>query len=286
MGFPDLPLDVWQSIIEDLSLDDLAAVYKVWSNSTSNGWVAIKRVAIKVITSLLAAGTPRFHPVFTDDALSFKLSLKNHQLGHRRHRGTALPCGVQYRAFFSHAIEYTRKFSPQPHDETTTKMTLLANNGSRFPKLRAGTNSSGPRDAIGPSELTSVTVDFTSQAIMPAFVALDFDTCSIDMENTFTDLSHSASNVIRTVAHSIPLRGARWVDVNGRSSQLPMEWFEFWASGIHVLSTFSRELVVLNLPGGDGGWRWKLVSFKTEWNLPVGLSSELLAPSSFDRSFK
>src|SRR5271170_3747719 len=128
MGFPDLPLDVWHSIIQDLSLDDLAAVYKVLSTSVSNGSLTIKRVAIKVITTLL--------------------------------------------------------ISPQPYNETTAEMTLSPNNSTRFPNIRTVTNSSdGPADTTGPSELTSITVGFTSQATAPAFLGLDFNTFNIDMDN-------------------------------------------------------------------------------------------------------
>jgi hypothetical protein len=70
--------------------------------------------------------------------------------------------------------------------------------------------------------------------------------------------------------------------MNGNPIELPLEWFEFWTSGIRAVSTFSKDLVVLNLPELVDEWRWKMLSFKTEWNLPLPLSLLLLRSQKLD----
>ena len=103
------------------------------------------------------------------------------------------------------------------------------------------------------------------------------------IKDTYTESSHSPSHFIRTVAHDIPLRRAKWVDKDERVVvELPKCWFEFWISGIRAVSTFSKELVNLNLPGTVDEWQWNMLSFKTEWNLPLPLSSLLLRSQKLD----
>jgi hypothetical protein len=104
----------------------------------------------------------------------------------------------------------------------------------------------------------------------------EFHTHNYVIKNTYTKSSHSPTHFIRTVAHDIPLRRAKWVDKDERVVvELPKSWFEFWISGTRAVSTFSKELVNLNLPGNVEEWQWKMLSFKTEWNLPLPVSSGL-----------
>jgi hypothetical protein len=105
---------------------------------------------------------------------------------------------------------------------------------------------------------------------------LEFHTFNDVINDTYSESSHSPSHFIRTVAHDIPLRRAKWVDEDERVVvELPKSWFEFWISGIRAVSTFSKELVNLNLPGAVEEWQWNMLSFKTEWNLSLPVSSGL-----------
>jgi hypothetical protein len=76
MGIPNLPLDVWFTIIEHLSLSDLAAVYDAMRSSPNDGSTTTKRAAIKVTSKMLATGTPRgfIQSSVTTDHLSNALS--------------------------------------------------------------------------------------------------------------------------------------------------------------------------------------------------------------------
>ena len=205
--------------------------------------------------------------------------MRNPRAGKYRHQidhGKGPPCGGGYSPQFPQTIEYSRSFRPQTVDATMTEMTILANNGKLFERRCCRTIRLLPNDT-GPSELIEVSVDFFIGSTTAGKLRLEFHTLNDVIKDTYTESSHSPSHFIRTVAHDIPLRRAKWVDKDERVVvELPKCWFEFWISGIRAVSTFSKELVNLNLPSTVDEWQWNMLSFKTEWNLPLPLSSLLL----------
>jgi hypothetical protein len=159
-----------------------------------------------------------------------------------------------------------------------TEMTILANNGKLFePERRCCRTFQLLPSDTGPSELIAVGVDFFIGSTNGGNLRLEFHAYNDVIKDTYTESSHSPTHFIRTVAHDIPIRRAKWVDLKGERVvvELPKSWFEFWISGIRAVSTFSKELVNLNLPGNVEQWQWKMLSFKTEWNLPLPVSSGL-----------
>jgi hypothetical protein len=183
-------------------------------------------------------------------------------------------------SFRPQTIEYSRSFRSQTVDATKTEMTILANNGKLFERRCCRRIRLLPNDT-GPSELIEVSVDFFIRLTTAGKLRLEFHTLNDVIKDTYTESSHSPSHFTRTVAHDISLRRAKWVDKDERFIvELPKSWFEFWISGIRAaVTTFSKELVNLNLPGTVDEWQWNMLSFKTEWNLPLSvfqICSEML----------
>ena len=115
------------------------------------------------------------------------------------------------------------------------------------------------------------------------------NTFKANFEETFTDVPNSPTYIFRTVAHTVPLEKVQWVEwveetQNFKYTDLPKEWYEFWsASGIWGVSTFSKELITFtHYKSGEvvREWEWKMASFKTEWKLPIPMSSGLLMSRS------
>jgi len=109
---------------------------------------------------------------------------------------------------------------------------------------------------------------------------------NIEQEDKFTDILHSPTCVFRTVAHNVPLLKVElieWSEDSGEPAytDLQKEWYEYWsASGIWAISTFSKQFLTRTHTVSRQvvrNWVWKMESFKTEWKLPIPMSSRLLA---------
>ena len=108
----------------------------------------------------------------------------------------------------------------------------------------------------------------------------------IEPEEKFTDVLRSRTCVFRTVAHNVPLLKVELFERSGaigepKYTDLPKEWYEYWsASGIWATSTFSKQRLTRTHSESREvvhKWMWKMESFKTEWKLPISMSSRLLA---------
>ena len=78
------------------------------------------------------------------------------------------------------------------------------------------------------------------------------NTIGINIEETFSDVSHSPMCVLRTVAHEVPLEKVTWIELDKETqmekiTDLPKEWYEFWStSRIRVINTFLKQLKPVN----------------------------------------
>ena len=77
MAVPHLPLDVWTTIMEHLSLEQLAAVYNAIVSTNSNTVYITKRLALNVISTLLVTGNPTCYPYFIQNVPCYKFHLRN-----------------------------------------------------------------------------------------------------------------------------------------------------------------------------------------------------------------
>ena len=282
-----LSVDIWFIIMEHLSLADLSAIDSALGSTINVDWSVrkriIKRFAIKVISTMFAFESSKFALIFSNNGPCYRFRMRHPRAGQYRHQqdhGHNPPCGGEYSPHFPTTVEFSRTFSSLANDETKTEMTLFANNGKLFEGRCARKFLPCPND-FGPSELIAATVDFLEDASSAGCLRLELNTFDSNIKDTFSDSLHSRSHVTRTVAHHIPLQRAGWIDGNRKFTELPLDWFEFWTeSEIRAVSTFSKELVSPSLPGTIDEWEWKMLSFKTEWALPMSLSSELLTSKS------
>jgi hypothetical protein len=112
------------------------------------------------------------------------------------------------------------------------------------------------------------------------------NTLEANIEEKFSDVAYSSRCVFRTVAHNVPVERVEWVEETQdlKFTDLPREWYGFWSvSGIWEVSTFSKELITLTRYEYSEvvrEWEWKMTSFKTEWKLPIPMSSASLVSRS------
>ena len=131
-----------------------------------------------------------------------------------------------------------------------------------------------------------VTVEFSPNPLEShncSGLHIQFDTLSERMDDTYTDISHSPSHLTRSIAHNIPFRHAFWVDVNGKYTALPIDWFGFLGPGISALSKFSKKLVNTASPDSEEEWQWRMLSFETKWSLSLPLLTNWQTPKHVDK---
>ena len=303
MQLLNFPVDIWFDIMKHLSLSDLAALHTAFTSSETPIDVSIiNRFAVNVITQILAFDECKASGVvFTDNAPCYTYRLLHewkcllHGDDHED-MCTKRPCGDSYEAGFHYSMEFSRTFCSQPEDLMTTEMTIFANDGKPFDERSREPAPVFPElGNTGPTQLVWATVEFgvsaDSCANRDRVLHFMWNTIGTNIEETFSDVVHSPMCVIRTVAHQVPLEKVTWIELDKETqmekiTELPKEWYEFWlTSGIRVISTFSKELKTVNdyLSGEVvvvQQWRWKMTSFRTEWKLPIPMSSGLLLSRS------
>jgi hypothetical protein len=286
----DLPVDMWFALMEYLSLGDFAMLYTALS-TTPFDFTNVKQFAINAISRILVSGNPcTSHLTFAYNGPCYKFYRKLPRAAttyHERVHGKDPPCGGEYRTYCT--VEHTRRLRMGPGiklsrtfrsaaDKRTTEMTLWSNDGKPFGEddhLRWFFDRPN-RGNTGPRELVIADFDFSSNSDPKSpFLRFSTDTLDwVDILNTHTDVRQpNTSSVLRTVSHLIPLQKVmwnEWVEDRWKSTELPWEWCEFWSSsGIRGVGTFKANFV-----GEYGGyWRWKLESFKSDWTIPMPLSS-------------
>lgn len=276
--------------MEYLSLGDLAILHTALS-TTPFELTNVKQFAINAISRILVSGNPcTSHVTFACNGPCYKLHRKLPRAAttyHERVHGTDPPCGGEYRTY--RTVEHPRRLRMGPGiklsrtfrsaaDKRTTEMTLWSNNGKPFgdsDDLRRFFDHPNPGNT-GPRELVIADFDFSSSSDPKSpFLRFSTDTLDwVDILNTHTDLRQpDTSSVLRTVSHLIPLQKVmwnEWVEGRWKSTELPWEWCGFWSSsGIRGVGTFKPKYV-----GEYGGhWGWKIESFKSDWTIPMPLSS-------------
>ena len=73
----NLPLDVWFTILEHLSLAELASIYNAFGTTASDALFITKTHAMKVISTMFAIGTVRINPCFANNGACYKFHVKN-----------------------------------------------------------------------------------------------------------------------------------------------------------------------------------------------------------------
>jgi hypothetical protein len=283
MPLLNLPVDVWFAIMEHLSLADLTSLYIAFATSTAPIDVSvIRRLAVNVISRILAVDTCTAMPTFSDNKLCYKFRMtypRAEECCHRDDDGSNPPCGGGvYDPTFSDSMEFSRTLRSDPNDTTTTDMTIVANDGKPF-----GSRSMHPLISLhkntGPTELIWAYVDFHTSPT--EYLRFDMNTFEVDIEEPFIDVPHSPTCVVRTVSHHVPLRNVMWVEWiegNQKVTDLPKEWYEFWSeSGMRAVSTFKKEQITFTHHRSGkvvNEWQWKLESFKIEWKIPMPVLSE------------
>jgi len=265
--------------MEYLTLGDLSVLYTALACPAVHVDLSvIKQYAIKVISKMLAFDPTRSFFRFSNNR-PCSICLMTHP-GERKHRHngtfTSLPFLCEYLPYFPNKMEYSRTFHSSANDETMTEMTISANNGKPLDRwcieLYYACNN-----AVGPTKSVCVCVDFYPSPTQPRnFLRFFMETSAgANIEDKFKEALCLPSDVTRTVAHIVPLQRVSWIDGYSKiTTDLPKEWYEFWsASGIRAISTFSNELVTFNGFGTvDPEWQWKMLSFKTEWKIPMPVS--------------
>jgi hypothetical protein len=226
-------------------------------------------------------------PFFCENGRCYKFRMTHPDAGNDLHRddhGSKKPCGGggEFDPYFSDTMGFSRTFHSDPNDKTPTHMTIFANDGKPF-----GVRSLRPIIALpenaGPTELILGYIDFYTSPT--EFLRYTVNTFEANIDETFSDVPHSSTYLLRTVAHNIPLQKVQWIEYieeidDLKVTDLPMDWYEFWSEwGIKGVSTFSKELVTFTHYKTHDivhEWRWKMKSFKTEWKIPIPLSSRLL----------
>lgn len=283
-----LPVDVWFAIMQHLSLADLTALHTAFASSspaTPVDLVVINQFAANRIAGMLAFNKCRPQPLFSDNRRCYKFRMANQSAAkclHASDHASNPFCGCGYDPAFSDAMEFSQTFRSHPHDTTTTDMTIFANDGKPFGELSTELLSHTLGNN-GLTELIWALIDFhTNSTGILRFV---MNTLETDIEETFSDVSHSPTCVFRTIAHHVSLERVEWVEWVGetlklRYTEIPKEWYEYWsASGMWAVSTFSKELTTYtHYKSGEivHEWEWKMTSFKTELQLPILISSGLL----------
>jgi hypothetical protein len=277
--------------MENLSLANLTALYTAFTASTAPIDVSvIRRFAVNVISRMLAVDTCKATPTFSDNKLCYKFRMTyRHAEGccHRDDDGNNLPCGGGlYHPNFSDSMEFSRTLRSNPNDMTTTDMTISANDGKQFGARSMYPIISLPENT-GPTELIYAFLDF--HTTHTEYLRFTMNTFDVRMEETFSDVPYSPTRVVRTISHHVPLDKVswdEWIDGNFEFTDLPKEWYDFWSeSGMRAVSTFSKEKITFtdHVSGKVvSEWRWKLDSFKTEWKIPVPVSSRLLMPQPLE----
>jgi hypothetical protein len=289
----ELPVDIWFSLMENLSLGDLGVLYTALA-TTPFDLSHIKEFAVNTISRILVSDSmcTSSHATFAYNGPCYKLTRKLPRAAasyHEKVHGQDPPCGGEYTYTFEHspalrflpAIKLSRMFRSTANDKRTTEMTLLSNHGKPFDEENVRWFRDRPdRENTGPRELVMADFAFSSSSdARRPILRFRMDTLGwVDIINTYTDVPQYDVYVKRTAAHVVPLQKIMWEEwVEGRwkSTELPREWYEFWSSsGIRRgVGTFSKKRLV----GADGDittyGRWKMESFKSEWKIPMPLSS-------------
>jgi hypothetical protein len=266
-----------------LSLADLSDLYTFFASSTTPvNMSIINSFAVNLISRMLAVDKCKSMPYFSNRGLSDELRITHLHAG--KYWYTNILFGARYDPVFSDTMEFSRAFRSDANDQTTSDMTLFANDGKPFDRRSMRMIVSDPKNT-GPTKLTSGYIDFCSSSTPTEFLRFTVNALEANLKEKFNDNAHSPIYVRRTIAHIVPVEKLQWV---GRVEEtrslkvtdLPQEWYEFWSvSGIRGVSTFSKELVTYtHYPSGEvvSEWQWKMESFKTEWKIPIPMS-ELLA---------
>jgi hypothetical protein len=215
---------------------------------------------------ILATDTVRIILDFANSGYKFHLKSPHamkyrYRQDHWKIRSCTREC---YNPWFPGTMGYTRTFQPNTVDDAHTGMTLVVNNGKTFEARYVGPSNTGP------TEMIVLTANFSLNSLESNnrdVLHLEFDTLSEDIDDPFTDTSHSPCHLTRTIAHCIPLRRASWIDFNKQCNALPIDWFNFLRPGISALSIFSKKLLDTSFPDLEEEWQWRMLSFETKWNL-------------------
>jgi hypothetical protein len=265
----NLPLDLWLCILEHLSLDDLVCISNAF-DSTSAVFILTKRHAVRVISALITTGALRVNLVLAGNGACYKFTKNHPRAGPFRHRQDHpqnRPCGGSYNPGPFGTLELTRTFHQNPDDERKTEMIIHDRNGKLFD--RRFRRRIPPSLVDGPVEMVHIFFNFSPDSLdvgSSPVLQLDCNTLSEDLDDTFTDTTHSPFHVTRTVSHNIHFKHACWIE-SERKTALPFDWFSFLGSVLSARSTFSQTLVDPNSTNPEDGMQWKMLTLETKWSL-------------------
>jgi hypothetical protein len=269
--------------MQHISLPDLVSLRTAFASSTTIvDLTVIKRCAVNIISRMVAFDKCKSRPSFSDNGPCYKFQMYPQRAGkcsHADNLGQSSTCNAAaYDPDFSSAMQFSRTF---PSDANgATGMTIFANNGEPFDERSTRPIASDLKTA-GPTELIWAYIDF--HASPNEFVRFTLNTFDAKIEETFIDTPRSPTCVLRTVDHNVPLDKVQWVEFIEETqtfnvTDIPKEWWEFWsASEIRVTSTFAKEPMTFTHYNVEvvSQWQWKMESFKTEWKMPIPLTSGL-----------
>jgi hypothetical protein len=210
MRLLNVPVDVWLAIMEHLSLADLADLYTVFASSTTPVDVSvIKQFAVNVISRMLAVDKCKIWAFFSNHEVGKELRITHSRPEERWPEYTLF--SAHYDPNFSDTMEFSPAFRSGANDQTTTDMTLFANDGKPF-EWRSMRPIVADFEDTGPTELTSGCIDFFPSSMSTEFLCFRMNALEANIKETFSDVPQSPTYVRRTIAHIVPLEKVMWVE--------------------------------------------------------------------------